>query len=99
MAQICHLLSGSQTRFSQFHWHLSAVSDPACRCLENFLVEEKVNCICMDVHIQHNPTALRKAKIVCNFGLSECNRVKTYALNNILLLFMQTFEESSCSVG
>ena len=24
-----------------------------------------------------NPTALRKAKIVCNFGLFECNRVKT----------------------
>ena len=24
-----------------------------------------------------NPSALRKAKIVCNFGLSECNRVKT----------------------
>ena len=23
-----------------------------------------------------NPTALRKAKIVYNFGLSECNRVK-----------------------
>ena len=23
-----------------------------------------------------NPIALRKAKIVCNFGLSECNRVK-----------------------
>ena len=23
-----------------------------------------------------NPTALRKSKIVCNFGLSECNRVK-----------------------
>ena len=23
-----------------------------------------------------NPFALRKAKIVCNFGLSECNRVK-----------------------
>ena len=23
-----------------------------------------------------NPTALRKAKIVFNFGLSECNRVK-----------------------
>ena len=23
-----------------------------------------------------NPTALRKAKIVCNFGLSECNRLK-----------------------
>ena len=24
-----------------------------------------------------NPTALRKAKIVCNFGLAECNRVNT----------------------
>ena len=24
------------------------------------------------------PFALRKAKIVCNFGLSECNRVKHY---------------------
>ena len=23
-----------------------------------------------------NPIALRKTKIVCNFGLSECNRVK-----------------------
>ena len=23
-----------------------------------------------------NPTALRKAKIACNFGLSGCNRVK-----------------------
>ena len=23
-----------------------------------------------------SPIALRKAKIVCNFGLSECNRVK-----------------------
>ena len=26
-----------------------------------------------------NPIALRKAKIVCNFGLSECNRVKKKA--------------------
>ena len=24
-----------------------------------------------------NPVALRKAKIVCNFGLSECSRVET----------------------
>ena len=29
------------------------------------------------VPIHLNPTALRKAKIVCNFGLSECNMVKT----------------------
>ena len=27
-----------------------------------------------------NPVALRKAKIVCNFGLSECNRVKVVFL-------------------
>ena len=25
-----------------------------------------------------NPIALRKAKIVCNFGLSECNRVNQH---------------------
>ena len=25
-----------------------------------------------------NPIALRKANIVCNFGLSECNRVKPF---------------------
>ena len=28
-----------------------------------------------------NPVALRKAKIVCNFGLSECIRVKTFVNN------------------
>ena len=30
--------------------------------------------------IVFNPIALRKAKIVCNFGLSEHNRVKLYAI-------------------
>ena len=30
-----------------------------------------------NVGIHTHPIALRKAKIVCNFGLSECNRVKT----------------------
>ena len=28
------------------------------------------------VRVKFNPIALRKSKIVCNFGLSECNRVK-----------------------
>ena len=28
-----------------------------------------------------NPVALRKAKIVYNFGLSECNRVNNHILN------------------
>ena len=40
-----------------------------------------------DVHLfllfqmfKFNPIALRKAKIVYNFGLSECNRVKRFIL-------------------
>ena len=32
-----------------------------------------------------NPTALRKAKIVCNFGFSECSRVKVYQFLEFLL--------------
>ena len=38
--------------------------------------------VCLSLHLykEHilpfNPIALRKTKIVCNFGLSECNRVK-----------------------
>ena len=31
---------------------------------------------CAYVQYMLNPIALRKAKIVWNFGLSECNRVK-----------------------
>ena len=30
-----------------------------------------------------NPTALRKTKLVYNFGLSECNRIKTQTLMHI----------------
>ena len=33
-------------------------------------------CKCYSIFVSFNPIALRKAKIVCNFGLSECNRVK-----------------------
>ena len=33
-----------------------------------------------------NPIALRKAKIVYNFGLSECNRVKE--LNHSMIFFV-----------
>ena len=33
--------------------------------------------------ISSNPTALRKAKIVYNFGLSECNRVNTQQAYNV----------------
>ena len=32
--------------------------------------------LCEDGGFQFNPVALRKAKIVYNFGLSDCNRVK-----------------------
>ena len=36
----------------------------------------------------NNPVALRNAKIVCNFGLSECNSVKWMVLHsqNLYLL-------------
>ena len=30
-----------------------------------------------------NPIALRKAKIVYNFGLSECNRVNTSSFEHV----------------
>ena len=36
-----------------------------------------------------NPIALRRAKIVCNFGLSECNRVKKNGvIPNVFLYFL-----------
>ena len=35
-----------------------------------------------------NPIALRRAKIVCNFGLSECNRV----IVMLLLLLKMTLQ-------
>ena len=35
-----------------------------------------------ETYVLFNPIALRKTKIVCNFGLSECKRVnKTENLN------------------
>ena len=43
-----------------------------------------IECVCPHLHVSvliavhimpFNPIALRKAKIVCNFGLSGCNRV------------------------
>ena len=37
-----------------------------------------------------NPIALRKAKIVCNFGLSECNRV------NFLVGMLGSLRLSQC---
>ena len=46
-----------------------------------------VTCITIVVTVKSkqvffNPNAVRKAKIVCNFGLSECNRVK--AIDSLL---------------
>ena len=41
-----------------------------------------------------NPTALRKAKIVDSFGLSECTRVKRKTImlsKDIQILFLQYF--------
>ena len=36
-----------------------------------------MNTVVFQIRVLVNPIALRKAKIVCNFGLSECNRVET----------------------
>ena len=47
-----------------------------------------------------NPIALRKAKIVYNFGLSECNRVKGtnfHLLAYILHLMSRFSKVQSCS--
>ena len=41
-----------------------------------------------------NPVALRKAKIIYNFGLSECNRVKRKSnvlSKDIKIIFLQYF--------
>ena len=35
-----------------------------------------MNTVVFQIRVLVNPIALRKAKIVCNFGLFECNRVK-----------------------
>ena len=40
--------------------------------------------------IHFNPIAPRKAKIVCNFGLSECNRVNLNPLQNVQILMRTT---------
>ena len=38
-------------------------------------------------HTMFNPIALKKAKIVYNFGLSECNRVKHCKLLHLHMLY------------
>ena len=42
-----------------------------------------------------NPVALRKANIVYNFGLSECNRVK----QNIELLYLRAVGNLTCNAS
>ena len=52
-------------------------------CLEYALNSKKVNThtpTLKTIRCGFNPTALRKSKIVYNFGLSECSRVKTHLL-------------------
>ena len=41
-----------------------------------------------------NPVALRKAKIVYNFGLSECNRVEALTSMNSQFYILQDFIQS-----
>ena len=46
-------------------------------------VNHLISCILYKFHknVEFKPIALRKAKIVCNFGLSECSRVQNYWQN------------------
>ena len=53
------------------------------------------------IGVNFNPIELRKAKIVCNFGLSECNRVKGqnlfYRSKFYPLIRVDTFLDVFCS--
>ena len=42
-----------------------------------------------------SPIALRKAKIICNFGLSECNRVNNTVLSWYWALWITRFRNVS----
>ena len=51
-------------------------------------------CILKDFFFDMNPFALRKAKIVYNFGLSGCNRVKRKTIvlsKDIKIIFFAIF--------
>ena len=43
-----------------------------------------------------NHIAIRKAKIVCNFGLSVCNRVKLMDSDNAWLLVVSCIVKNCC---
>ena len=43
------------------------------KCIRMSITVLKI--VILEVNCQFNPTALRKAKIIYNFGFSECNRV------------------------
>ena len=58
--------SGSYVRFCPVFW-VALFSD-------SVLIVETQGFI--ELVLLLNPIALRKAKIVCNFGLAECNRIK-----------------------
>ena len=46
-----------------------------------FSLEQRFSDSPPSIQFYLNPTAFRKAKIVYNFGLSECNRVKINPVN------------------
>ena len=43
-----------------------------------------------------NPITLRKAKIICKFGLSECNRVNNETLSERCLKKANSFSYKNC---
>ena len=49
--------------------------------------------------VQFNNVALRKAKIVYNFGLSECNRVNTSVYGGVSVQNLSDSTKIACSFG
>ena len=63
----------TRTRFSLRDKRLFEIIEVEITRVDCTYINTLVN---LTVNVVFNPIALRKAKIVCNFGLSECNRVE-----------------------
>ena len=74
-----HVISPTYLDLNFYQWRMSIWLVASATGIMEMLPESVVLCcVCTD-HLfvgYFNHVALEKAKIVCNFGLSECNRVK-----------------------
>ena len=68
---------------------LGSNSGPGVQSIVNLTKSFVIDSLLLLVHI--NPVALRKAKTAYNFGLSECNRVKSSVLKFLAKLYYNFF--------